>query len=73
VDDAVVFWHLDDVPAVLERLVAMGAKEHDAPRDRGTGFVTASVIDPWGNVLGLMDNPHYLEVLDSLQKEARRG
>lgn len=27
------------------------------------GFTTASVIDPFGNILGVMHNPHYLEVL----------
>ncbi|MEU4573398.1 MULTISPECIES: VOC family protein [Nonomuraea] len=64
---AVVYWHVDDVPAALERLVALGAKEHDSPHDRGTGFITASVIDPWGNILGLMYNPHYLEILASLK------
>jgi hypothetical protein len=26
-------------------------------------FVTAAVIDPFGNVLGIMHNPHYLEIL----------
>jgi hypothetical protein len=36
----------------------MGAKEHRAPIDRGgMGFVTASVIDPFGNILGIMTNP----------------
>ncbi len=25
---------------------------------------TASVVDPFGNILGLMRNPHYLEVLE---------
>ncbi|MDA3648096.1 VOC family protein [Saccharopolyspora indica] len=60
---AVAFWHVDDVPAVVAKLVAMGAKEHDAPRDRGEGFITATVVDPWGNVLGVMHNPHYLAVL----------
>lgn len=25
----------------------------------GQGFVTASVTDPFGNVLGIMYNPHY--------------
>jgi hypothetical protein len=28
-------------------------------------FVTASVVDPFGNILGVMYNPHYLEVLGS--------
>jgi hypothetical protein len=27
--------------------------------------VTAAVVDPFGNVLGVMQNPHYLEILRS--------
>ena len=26
---------------------------------RGEGFVTASVVDPFGNLLGVMTNPHW--------------
>jgi hypothetical protein len=29
----------------------------------GSGFRTESVINPFGNVLGVMHNPHYLEIL----------
>jgi predicted enzyme related to lactoylglutathione lyase len=65
---AIVYWHVDDVPATLEKLLSMGATEHDAARDRGAGFITASVVDPFGNILGIMYNPHYLEVLDSTRK-----
>jgi predicted enzyme related to lactoylglutathione lyase len=55
-----------DVEATFERLKAMGAKEYDPITKRGeTGFVTASVIDPFGNVLGIMYNPHYVEILNS--------
>lgn len=46
----------------------MGTKEHQAPIERGKGFVTASVIDPFGNILGIMYNTHYLEVLGSTRK-----
>jgi predicted enzyme related to lactoylglutathione lyase len=61
---AVLYWHVDDVAAALERLVSMGAKEYEALTRRGeAGFVTASVVDPFGNVLGVMYNPHYPEVL----------
>jgi predicted enzyme related to lactoylglutathione lyase len=62
---ALVYWHVNDLPATLDRLLAMGARPHDPPLDRGEGFVTASVVDPWGNILGLMYNPHYLSVLAS--------
>lgn len=65
---AIVYWHVDDVEGLLERLQQMGAKLHHPPRDFGEGFVGASVIDPFGNILGIMRNPHYLEVL-----EARRA
>ncbi len=65
---AVVYWHVDDVTATLEQLLALGAKEHQAPTDRGAGFITASVVDPFGNILGIMYNPHYLEVLGATKK-----
>lgn len=65
---AVIFWHVDDLHATYEKLLSMGANEHEAPTDREAGFVTASVVDPFGNILGIMYNPHYLEVLGSTKK-----
>ncbi|MEV0294121.1 VOC family protein [Nocardia sp. NPDC050710] len=61
---AIVNWHVDDITAVFDRLLELGAKEWEPITKRGdSGFVTASVVDPFGNVLGIMTNPHYLEVL----------
>jgi catechol 2,3-dioxygenase-like lactoylglutathione lyase family enzyme len=60
-EGVVAYWHVDDVPAAYDRLLSMRAKPHEAPRDFGEGFIGASVIDPFGNILGLMYNPHYLE------------
>ena len=62
---AIMYWHVDDLDAALETLLRMGAQEHQpiTERGQGTGFVTASVVDPFGNVLGIMRNPHYLEML----------
>ena len=58
---AILYWHVDDVVATFERLLAMGAKEYQPVTPRGDqGFVTAAVVDPFGNVLGIMYNPHYL-------------
>src|SRR5215216_7836916 len=42
---AVVYWHIDDVPATLDRLLSLGAKQYEAPRDFGGGFIGASVVD----------------------------
>jgi predicted enzyme related to lactoylglutathione lyase len=48
----IAYWHVDNLEATLDKLIS-----------RGHGFVTASVVDPFGNILGIMSNPHYLEVL----------
>lgn len=60
---AVVYWHVDDVTATFEQLLSLGAKEYQPLTVRGEGFVTAAVVDPFGNILGLMYNAHYLAVL----------
>jgi uncharacterized glyoxalase superfamily protein PhnB len=61
---ALAYLHVDDLPQTFERLVAMGATVHEPITKRGTsGFVTASVVDPFGNIVGIMSNAHYLDVL----------
>lgn len=60
---AVAYWHVDDIGAALARVKTLGATEYEPLIEREAGFRTASVLDPFGNVLGLMYNPHYLEVL----------
>lgn len=59
----VMYWAVDDVHAAFDRLLALGATEHLKPTEQGPGFVTASVVDPFGNILGVMFNQHYLDVL----------
>lgn len=61
---ATIYWHVDNLQATVDRLVSLGAIIHDPITARGNnGFVTASVVDPFGNILGVMTNPHYLEIL----------
>ena len=43
------------------------ATTHEGITERGPGFVTASVVDPFGNVLAVMYNQHYLDIVDSVK------
>lgn len=54
-----VYWAVDDVDEALAAFVARGATPAEPRTERGPGFVTASVVDPWGNVIGVMENPHW--------------
>ena len=58
----ITYWAVDDIEAAFARLLELGASVHERPTERGPGFVTASVVDPFGNVLGVMLNEHYLEM-----------
>ncbi|MET1051676.1 MAG: VOC family protein [Mycetocola sp.] len=60
----ITYWHVDDVDAAMERLLSLGATVHEEVTSRGPGFTTGSVIDPFGNILGVMYNAHYLEILE---------
>jgi predicted enzyme related to lactoylglutathione lyase len=55
----VAMWGVTDVAAESMRLHALGATIHEEPKEVGGGIVVASVLDPFGNILGLIHNPHF--------------
>ena len=67
---AITYWHVEDVQVMLDKLLSLGAKAHEKIVVRGEGFVTASVVDPFGNVIGIMYNRHYVEVLGKITEPA---
>ena len=63
---AIAHWHVDDLNATLGKLIALGATPYQPVTDHSQGkgtFVTASVADPFGNIIGIMTNAHYLDML----------
>jgi len=53
----VAYWHVGDIEAKLADVTAAGATVKDPPRDVGGGRLVATVTDPDGNVLGLLQDP----------------
>ncbi|QEW04021.1 VOC family protein [Microbacterium lushaniae] len=56
---AIASIHVDDIGAAFERLLAAGAAPFDPITPRGEGWWSASVTDPFGNLLGLIQSPHW--------------
>jgi predicted enzyme related to lactoylglutathione lyase len=52
----VAFWHVADIQTKLAEVIAAGATVKEAPHDVGGGRLVATVTDPDGNVLGLIQD-----------------
>ena len=50
---------VDDVDAALARLVEGGSTVREPAKDVGEGIIVAAVVDPFGNVVGLIRNRHF--------------
>lgn len=53
------YWGVEDIDGVYATLLAAGATALQPVQDVGDGIKTASVRDPFGNVLGVILNPHF--------------
>jgi predicted enzyme related to lactoylglutathione lyase len=50
-------WGVADIDAAYARLLALGAKGLEPVKDVGDGIRVAALLDPFGNRLGLIQNP----------------
>lgn len=53
------YWGTDDAPGTYQALLAAGAKPLDPVKDVGGGVCVGTVTDPWGNAIGVIENPHF--------------
>ena len=58
-DSVTTYWGVADAAAALTRLVELGAKERGPVQEVGEGILVATVEDPFGNVVGIIENPHF--------------
>jgi predicted enzyme related to lactoylglutathione lyase len=52
----VAYWHVSDIEAKLAEVTAAGATVKEAAHDVGGGRLVATLTDPDGNVLGLIQD-----------------
>ena len=53
----VSYWHVTDIEAKIAEVTAAGGTLKDAPKDVGGGRLVATLTDPDGNVLGILQDP----------------
>jgi predicted enzyme related to lactoylglutathione lyase len=57
--NVLTYWGVGDIEAAHAHMLAHGASPHQAIQDAGEGIKVAAVTDPFGNVVGLIENPHF--------------
>ena len=56
---AVAYWRVQQIQPALDHFVASGAELLSPAKDVGGGIQVAAVTDPFGNPIGLIENPHF--------------
>jgi predicted enzyme related to lactoylglutathione lyase len=57
--NVVAYWGVKDARAACQRIQELGATKHSDPQEVGGGIVVATVMDPFGNVFGIIENPNF--------------
>ena len=57
---SVAYWGVANADAALAHFKQAGATVRSAVRDVGEGIRVATVADPFGNIVGLIENPHFV-------------
>jgi catechol 2,3-dioxygenase-like lactoylglutathione lyase family enzyme len=52
-------WGVQNIEEEFQRLLKLGAVELDPVTDVGGGIKVAALRDPFGNRLGIIENPHF--------------
>lgn len=55
----VPYWGVNDAATTLQHLLKNGATKNEDVQDVGEGIKVATVKDPFGNILGIIENPHF--------------
>ena len=55
----IAYWGVEDIDSAMAKLLDLGAVLHGAVQDVGGDIRVGSVIDPFGNLLGIIENPHF--------------
>ena len=56
---SVAYWRVDEIDRAVRHFVDAGAGVLSPSQDVGDGIKVATVADPFGNPIGLIENPHF--------------
>ena len=58
-EGVVAYWGVNDARTALTHLLEVGATLNEDVQDVGGDIKVATIKDPFGNVFGIIENPHF--------------
>ena len=58
-NNVLAYWGVPSIEAAHAHMLEHGASAHEPIQDVGEGIRVAAVADPFGNLIGLIENPHF--------------
>ena len=58
-DNVETYWGVENIEASYTQMLNDGAMPNTAPQNVGDDIFVATVKDPWGNLIGIIQNPHF--------------
>jgi len=58
-ENVATYWGVKDIEAEFSRFISLGATAFEEPENVGGDLMTATLKDPWGNLIGLIYNPYF--------------
>ena len=59
IESVISYWGVEKIQEVYDRLISLGATENEKPYNTGGEMMTATLKDPFGNVIGIIYNPYF--------------
>lgn len=58
-EGVITYWGVENIEEEYQRILVLGATEHEKPNNVGGELMVASLRDPWGNIIGIIYNPYF--------------
>lgn len=56
---SITYWGVEDIEACFKKFEVLNIKIHEMPKNVGGAIWVGSLYDPFGNVIGLIENPEF--------------
>jgi lactoylglutathione lyase len=58
-ENTIAYWGVKNIESEYKLFLELGALENTPPKNVGGDIITATIKDPWENIIGLIQNPNF--------------